>query len=196
MVPFPQDIWKDIPFFKLYPILSLKDINLVSALFSLGIKWIQIREKEEDLNNYLIEIKELVNLAESFDGKIIINDDAEIAKITGAQGLHLGQGDLSPKKARKALGKKTIIGLSCYSKKEIWDGLKNPYIDYIAIGPIFSTPFKEKKPLGIKILKNYVNKGKILVAIGGINKENIFDVLNTGVDKVAFIRFLKYLIQR
>lgn len=196
MALFLLDIWKDIPFFKLYPLISLKEIKFIPALLSLGIKWVQIREKEENLNNFIEEISKFVKLAESYNGKIIINDNLDIANKTNAQGLHLGQEDLSPKEARELLGKKATIGLSCYERKEILDGLKNPYVDYIAIGPIYSTPFKDKKPVGLKILKDYLNKGKEIVAIGGINKENIIDVLNTGVDKIAFIRLLKDIIKK
>lgn len=196
MVLFPPDIWKDIPFFKLYPLISIRDINLVPTLFSMGIKWIQIREKEENLDSFVQEISKIVKLAKSYDGNIIINDNFKIVKKTNAQGLHLGQEDLSSKEAREVIGEKKIIGLSCYKKEEIEEALKNPFVDYIAIGPIFKTPFKEKAPLGVDILKRYVNKGKPIVAIGGINKENIIDVLNAGVDRIAFIRFLEEIIKK
>lgn len=195
MVPSPQDIWKDIPFFKLYPLLGLKDIKIIPDLFKLGIKWIQIREKEESFEKYFKELKSYIELAEKIDGKIIINDYIEQAKDLKAQGIHLGQEDLKPEEARKILGKNAIIGLSCYTREEIENALENPFIDYIAIGPVFKTPLKDKKPLGIEILNDYVKKNKIVVAIGGINRENISDVLSTGVDKVAFIRFLKDLLK-
>lgn len=195
MVHFRQDIWKDIPFFKLYPILNSKEISKIPFLFSLGIKWIQIREKEENLEDYIDELKEMVDLAKSFNGKIIINDDVEIAKRINSKGLHLGQGDTPVEKARKILGKDSTIGLSCYTKKEILNGFMNPFVDYLAIGPVFPTPFKDKKPLGLEFLKDYLNKGKMIVAIGGIGKENIFKTLETGVDKVAFIRFLKDILK-
>ncbi len=196
MVPSQQDIWKDIPFFKLYPLISLKDIKIIPDLFKLGIKWIQIREKEESFEKYLKELKNYIELAEEFDGKIIINDYLDLAKDLKAQGIHLGQEDLKPSQARKVLGDKIIIGLSCYKREEIESALGNTFIDYIAIGPIFKTPLKDKKPLGIEILKDYVKKNKIIVAIGGINGENIFGVLSTGVDKVAFIRFVKDILNR
>lgn len=196
MVPSQQDIWKDIPFSKLYPLISIKEIEKIPLLFNLGIKWVQIREKELNLENYRSPLREIVKLAGEEDCKIIINDYVELARDTGAQGVHLGQEDLPPEKAREILGKGKIIGLSCYTRREIEEALNNPFIDYIAIGPVYPTPFKEKKPLGLEILKEYVNRGKKIVAIGGIGEENILEVLNTGVDMVAFIRFLERILER
>jgi len=196
MVPSLQGTWKDIPFFKLYPLIELKDIKIIPSLFDLGIEWVQIREKEENFDNYLNEMMKFVELANKINKKIIINDNVEVAKKIKAQGIHLGQEDMPPEKARGILGKNVIIGLSCYKLDEIEEGLKNPFVDYIAIGPLFKTPLKDKKPVGVDILKNFIGKGKIIVAIGGINGENILDVLSTGVDKVAFIRFLKDILKR
>lgn len=196
MVPSQQDIWKDIAFSKLYPLISIKEIEKIPLLFNLDIKWVQIREKELNLEKYRSSLREVVKLAGEEDCKIIINDYVELARDTGAQGVHLGQEDLPPEKAREIMGKGKIIGLSCYTRKEIEEAINNPFIDYIAIGPIYPTPFKEKKPLGTGILKDYVNRGKKIVAIGGIGEENILEVLNTGVDMVAFIRFLEKIIKR
>lgn len=196
MVLSPPDIWKDIPFSKLYPIINLKDTEKIPKLFDLGIEWVQIREKELNLKDYLDILKKVAGKAEERGFKLIINDYVEVAKEVGAQGVHLGQEDTSPEKARKLLGEGKIIGLSCYSRKEIKEGINNPFVDYIAIGPIFSTPFKEKQPLGVEILKESVNRGKKIVAIGGIGEENILKVLKTGVYKVAFIRFLEKIIER
>ncbi|MEJ5166368.1 MAG: thiamine phosphate synthase [Thermoanaerobaculia bacterium] len=196
MVPFPQDIWKDISFSKLYPIVSLKDIKIVPKLFGLGIEWVQIREKELNLEEHLDDLKKLTKMASEKGFKVIINDYVEVAKIIEAQGVHLGQEDLSPEVARKLLGEGKIIGLSTYSREEIEEGINNPFVDYIAIGPIFATPFKEREPLGLEILKKYVNRGKKIVAIGGIGEENILKVLKTGVDRVAFIRFLDKIIEK
>lgn len=196
MVLSPPDIWKDIPFSKLYPLISLKDTENISKLFDLGIEWVQIREKELNLKEHLNILKKIAGEAKERGFKLIINDYVEVAKEVGAQGVHLGQEDLSPEVARKLLGEGIIIGLSCYSREEIEEGIKSPFVDYIAIGPIFATPFKEKKPLGLEILKEYVNRGKNIVAIGGIGEENILEVLKTGVYKVAFIRFLERIIER
>lgn len=195
MALFPPGILKDIPFSKLYPLLSLKETEKIPKLFELGIRWIQIREKYLNLNDYMDLLKEMVNLAEKFNGKIIINDDVDLAKKIKAQGVHLGQEDMPVYKAREILGEETIIGLSCGKDEEVKRALKDPFVDYVAIGPVFKTPFKDKKPLGIEILKKYVGKGKKIVAIGGIDKNNIKKVLKTGVDKVAFIRFLNEIIK-
>ncbi len=194
MVLFQQDFWKDIPFFKLYPLIELKKLEKIPEIFNKGIEWIQIREKEEKLSERLKDLEEMVKIAKEKKGKIIVNDEVEIAKKIKAQGVHLGQGDFPPMEARKILGKDVIIGLSCYWEWEIEEALENEFLDYIAIGPIFSTPFKDKKPLGLDFLKKYLNRGKPIVAIGGIDESNIKDVLNCGVFKVAFIRFLDKII--
>jgi thiamine-phosphate pyrophosphorylase len=125
--------------------------------------------------------------------KIIINDRVDIALALKADGVHLGQDDLPPQAARQLLGPEAIIGFSTHTVKQALSATKMP-IDYIAIGPIFSTQTKQSSNLAVGLdglgqIRQAV--GEIpLVAIGGITIQNSDAVLNTGADAIAVIREL------
>lgn len=166
-----------------------KQNMLLSALKG-GITAVQLRNKSEDLNviyNQAIEFKKLLA---PFNVPLIINDYLEIAKETDADGLHLGQTDIDFIKARKILGDNKIIGLSIESLDNLKDANNYKDISYIAASSVFkSTSKKNIKTIweieGLrKIVKLSHHK---VIAIGGINENNIKEVLATGVSGVAVI---------
>src|SRR5687768_5018445 len=87
------------------------------------------------------EIFATIAIAKEFGMKVIVNDRVDIALAAGADGVHLGQDDLSPEHARKLLGGESIIGYSTHSVEQAIAAAAMP-IDYIAIGPIFATSTK------------------------------------------------------
>ena len=180
---------------KIYPITNeqiaeISHAEQVTKFIDGGLDFIQIREKNASSNEFYQSAKEVVKIARKTKAKIIINDRVDIALYTKADGVHLGQDDLPPEKAREILGEKAIIGLSTHSKKQAIDALKLP-IDYIAIGPVFATKTKITKDsaLGIKGVSEVRNVigGFPLTAIGGITVENYNDVLDAGANSVALI---------
>jgi thiamine-phosphate pyrophosphorylase len=117
----------------------------------------------------------------------------DLALAVGADGVHLGQDDLSPNEARSLLGPEAIIGLSTHNADQARASIALP-IDYLAIGPIFSTTSKEKPDpvvglTGIREVRK-ITAGRPLVAIGGITLETAVDVLAAGADSVALIGWL------
>lgn len=114
----------------------------------------------------------------------------DIALAVKADGVHLGQDDLPPQYARQILGEKAIIGFSTHNILQAIEAAKLP-LDYIAIGPIFSTSTKENPdPVvgleGLKTVRESIEAFP-LVAIGGINSANAKDVLDNGADSLAII---------
>ncbi len=162
----------------------------VEKLIRGGAEFIQIREKNAPSNEFYQSAKEAIEIAHRENVKIIINDRVDIAIYVKADGVHLGQDDLPPEKAREILGEKAIIGLSTHSTKQAIKALKLP-IDYIAIGPIFQTKTKEnpEKEVGLETLREIRKEiGDFpLVAIGGITINNFTKVLDAGADSVALI---------
>lgn len=153
-----------------------------------GCKIIQYREKNIDFNNMVYEAK---HLKKKCNGKAIflINDRLDVALAVEADGIHIGKSDVSFKDARKSLGNSRIIGLSVDNVKEAVDA-EFAGANYIGLGPIFKTFTKKDagNPCGIKMLKNVRKKIKIpIVAIGGITKENVADVIRNGADAVASV---------
>ncbi len=119
----------------------------------------------------------------------IVNDYLDIAVLSKADGLHLGQADLPLRQARSILGKDKIIGISCHNLRQALKAQKEG-ADYIGIGPVYATVTKpEYSPIGINILKQL--KGKIKIpyfAIGNINKSNIRKIVSAGARRVAVCR--------
>lgn len=137
-------------------------------------------------------LKDALRLKGIFQDKktiLIINDHADIAKVVDADGLHIGQDDLPIKEARKILDKETIIGVSCHNLKQALIAQKEG-ADYIGIGPVFKTLTKPgcriDGPGALKALRGHI---KIPVfAIGGISRNNLKQVKDKGISKVAVCR--------
>ncbi len=180
---------------KIYPITDTRLSNLshteqVERLIRGGAKFIQLREKYNSPKHFYEQAESTLTIARENNVKIIINDRVDIALALKADGVHLGQDDLSPEYARKILGEKAIIGFSTHNLKQAVEAVKFP-IDYVAIGPVFATKTKENpdKIIGIEMIKKVREAiGNFpLVAIGGINLGNFREVLDAGADSVAII---------
>ena len=156
-----------------------------------GAKIIQYRDKVKGKSEKLKTAMAMSNWAKRHGVTFIVNDHIDIAEKSGADGVHLGAKDAWKlgKQGIRELGKGMIVGISASNLKE---AVKAQALgaDYIGFGPVFSTPIKPGvKPAGIKALKDVMKRVTIpVVAIGGIDKRNIRQVLSTGCEKAAVIR--------
>ncbi|MGH9820424.1 MAG: thiamine phosphate synthase, partial [Pyrinomonadaceae bacterium] len=114
----------------------------VKRLIEGGITFIQLREKHSSPREFYESAKTAVAIAREHRVTIVINDRADIAVAVNADGVHLGQHDLSPKHARNLLGPNAIIGYSTHTLEQAQAALGLP-VDYIAIGPVFATSTKQ-----------------------------------------------------
>ena len=179
---------------RVYPITDFRLSGLTHAeqvrLLSLGgASFIQLREKQM----LALEFFEQAKAARQSGVQLIINDRVDIALAAGASGVHLGQDDLPPEAARKLLGPQAIIGYSTHNVDQAVSAAKLP-IDYLAIGPIFSTSTKsDTAPVlgleGLRAVREAIGEFP-LVAIGGITHANARDVIDAGADSVAVISAL------
>jgi thiamine-phosphate pyrophosphorylase len=180
---------------KIYPITDVSITQLphpeqCRRLIKGGANFIQIREKSALSDEFYEAAKQSLEIAEPDKAKIIINDRVDIALTVKAAGVHLGQDDLPPEKAREILGSEAIIGFSTHTIKQASAAIKLP-VDYIAIGPVFATSTK-KNPDDVIGLEGLAEIRRIigsfpLVAIGGIDFSNYQMVLDAGADSVAII---------
>jgi len=151
-----------------------------------GAQVIQLREKS-------LEGRELLGIAERLreitareGALLIINDRVEIAALCGADGVHLGQGDIRPAQARRFLGPEAIIGLSTHAGAEAARAMEEG-ADYIGVGPLHETRTKEhRRAVGLP----YIAEARAATdlpgfAIGGVNRETIPAVLAAGARRVA-----------
>lgn len=153
-----------------------------------GCKIIQYREKNKNTKDM---IKEGNQLREICNGRAIflIDDRIDIALAVNADGAHIGQEDISFDTAKKLLGNDKIIGSTVHNLKEALEA-ESLGVDYIGIAPIFKTGTKEdaRNPIGPEMIRLVRDKVKIpIVAVGGINKENIKDVIEAGADSIVSI---------
>jgi thiamine-phosphate pyrophosphorylase len=163
-------------------------VRLASALFDGGVRLIQVRNKNGSSREFLHQVEAILRSAPA-GARVIVNDRADIARIAGASGVHLGQHDLPCTAARAILGAEATIGISTHSLDQAVRAAAQP-ADYIAVGPIFATTTKVNPDpvLGLEKLKEICTRvGKPVVAIGGITLENAADVFNCGVASVAVI---------
>jgi thiamine-phosphate pyrophosphorylase len=176
---------------RVYPLTDAQLSGLTHAgqvrLLSLGgASLIQLRAKQLPAREFYEQAK----AAQQPGVRLIINDRVDIALAAGAAGVHLGQDDLSPDAARKLLGPSTIIGYSTHNIEQAMSAIQLP-IDYLAIGPIFSTTTKtDTAPVlgleGLRAVRHAIGQFP-LVAIGGITHANAREVITAGADSVAVI---------
>lgn len=174
----------------LYAILdpSFAGDDLVSAAHSLiigGARIIQLRMKNASAKEFTAIAREIAPLCKKNNVVFIINDRADIALNVEADGVHLGQDDISVRDARRILGVGKIVGKSTHSLREAHEAA-DEYPDYIAIGPVFTTSSKygsELAGIGIDEVCRVREAVSIpLVAIGGITSENIGTLIETGIN--------------
>ena len=159
----------------------------VKSAIKAGVKIIQYREKEKSTREMIEEALQIKELCKN-KAMFLINDRVDIALAVKADGIHLGQDDIPYKIARSLLGKK-IIGLTVRNVEEAIQA-KKLGADYISAGPIFETKTKLNAgpAVGIKLIEDIKKSINIpFVAIGGINLENIDDVIKAGATSVAAI---------
>ncbi len=172
-----------------YVITSENHIEIALNACKGGAKVIQYRDKVSSRNEMIRKAKIIRQTTRKYNALFIVNDFIDIAMIVDADGVHLGQHDISINDARKVLGEKYLIGVSTHSLKQALEAEKKG-ADYIGCGPIFKTPTKENyESVGMGLLKSVLKRVKIpVVAIGGINSGNIMDLKKIGAKNVAMVR--------
>lgn len=162
---------------------------VLEALLRAGVRAIQYRHKEPFRQSHFERCAALARRTRQAGGAFLINDRADVAELCGADGVHLGQEDLPPEKARRFLGAGRLIGYSTHTLDQARRAADLP-VDYIAIGPVFPTTTKKNPDpvVGLSIVSQVrALTNKPLVAIGGITMENAPSVLAAGADAVAVI---------
>ena len=170
----------------------LKGVDLVGAIaqaLEAGVRMVQLREKDLGSRELLSLAKSIRELTMKFDALLLINDRVDIALLSGADGVHLGQDGFSPLDARKVLGGKRLIGVSAHGVNEALIA-QGEGADFITLGPVYPTPSKAPygEPIGAKALEEVTSKVDLPVyAIGGIKKGLVKEVLEKGAFGVAVI---------
>ena len=164
-------------------------IQRTKLILDAGIPVLQYRDKTTDQalrRNRALQLKELCG---DYQTVFLINDDVRLARDIGAEGVHIGQEDMSVVEARQILGDKVIIGVSCYNRLEDAKTAAQFGVDYVAFGAFFSTQTKNKTVKAeTKLLQQAKTELSVpVVAIGGINPDNGRELVQAGADMLAVI---------
>ncbi len=165
--------------------------NLEKVLSSRNVKFFQLRLKKEKKNSIISIARKILKITKKYKVKLIINDDPYIAKITKADGFHLGQKDGSLFKIKKKF-KNKIVGITCHSSKILAQAAIKNKADYLAFGSFNKSNLKPNaKKANLNILK-WANKNvkKPIVAIGGINNLNYKKLIRYGAKYIALSSYI------
>jgi thiamine-phosphate pyrophosphorylase len=166
--------------------------DLAAAYLGGGATLLQLRVKTAPSGWLLDTASTIVTLAHQANALVIVDDRADIARLSGADGVHVGQEDLSPALVRRVVGADAIVGLSTHTPEQVDVAVREP-VTYIAIGPVFGTDTKVTgyETLGLDPVRRAAGlareRGLPLVAIGGVTLETAPEVIRAGATTVAVI---------
>ncbi len=168
---------------------GLDAVRFAEDLRAAGVAQVQYRDKAGGPQEVL---RVAGAIREGFRGakcRLILNDRADLAVLAGWDGVHVGQGDLSPEDARRVVGPERWVGVSTHTEEQV-RAAEASCADYVAVGPVFATGTKlDAEPVigleGVRRARALTTKP--LVAIGGITRGNVRSVIDAGADSVAVI---------
>ena len=180
----------------LYPIVdtgvcharALEPLALATAFFKGGARLVQLRHKEHGSAAFLSLPDAIVARARDYGARVVINDRADIASLSAAAGVHVGQDDLLVADARRVVGDEVIVGVSTHESAQI-DEASRTSATYVAVGPVFGTTTKDTgyAARGLALVTYAAARGKPVVAIGGITLDNARSAIDAGARGLAVI---------
>jgi thiamine-phosphate pyrophosphorylase len=169
--------------------MEIEDLlNKVEAAIQGGVTMVQLREKNSSGKLFLKKALALKSLTEKYGIPLVINDRVDIALAAEADGVHVGQSDLPAAFVRKIVPPSMFVGVSCSTVEEAIEAEKQG-ADYLGVGAVFPTNSKKDAQLLEKgMLESIVENTSLpVVAIGGINQENVKQLNDTGIDGIAVV---------
>jgi thiamine-phosphate pyrophosphorylase len=163
-------------------------LEMVAEALESGITVLQVRRKKASAEDLLGQTERILEMARERGIPVLVNDQLDVAISAGADGAHLGQEDLSLEEARTIAPEGMVIGVSVHDPQEA-RAAEEQKADYVAVGPVYSTPSKVTGPPGGVDLVRSIRRAAAgpVIAIGGIGPENVREVLDAGADGVAVI---------
>jgi thiamine-phosphate pyrophosphorylase len=180
----------------LYPIVDVDlcrmrgrdPVALAVAFADGGARVLQVRQKSGGTGDLLAVCRDVIDATRAVGVTVIVNDRADVAVLSGAAGVHVGQEDLPVAAVRRIVGPDLLIGLSTHTPRQVDEALAAD-VDYLAVGPIFRTATKDTgyDARGLELIRHASGRGRPVVAIGGIALANAGAVLAAGAASVAVI---------
>jgi thiamine-phosphate pyrophosphorylase len=175
--------------------------EFVDAVLAGGVDVVQLREKGIEARREIALCEVLAEVAARHGALWSVNDRADVALVSGPDVLHLGQDDLPVAAARRILGSDVLVGRSCHDEQQVAAAAVQPGVDYFCVGPTWPTPTKPGRPApGLPLTRAATalsiraagaqGSPRPWFAIGGIDADNLDEVLEAGARRVVVVRAL------
>jgi len=175
---------------RLYLVCDARELaEVLPAAITGGVEIVQLREKNLPDDELLVLANAARGLCERGGALFIVNDRPIVARDAGADGVHVGQDDMAVAEVRELVGPQMLIGLSTHAPQEI-DAVDSELVDYIGVGPVHETPTKLGRPaVGTELVRYAAAHAPVpFFAIGGLNAQNVGDVLEAGASRIVVLR--------
>ena len=170
--------------------------ELLDAVLPAGIDIVQLRDKNLEARDELAALDIVADAATRHGVLWSVNDRADLAVVSGAPVVHVGQGDLPVADVRRVVGPDPIVGLSTHDEDQLTAAIDLPGLDYFCVGPVWTTPTKPGRPAAGLDLLDLATKlappddpaARPWFAIGGIGLDNLDEVLARGARRIVVVR--------
>jgi thiamine-phosphate pyrophosphorylase len=178
---------------RLYLVVDAAAEHVLPAALRGGVDMVQLRDKELDDDSLLEVAARFRTVCREHGALFWLNDRPDLALAAGADGIHLGQGDTPTGDVREQVGEQLLIGLSTHSPEQ-FDAALGSEADELSVGPVWETPTKPGRPAaGLEYVRHAATHGgeRPWFAIGGIDEENIGEVVEAGASRVVVVRAIR-----
>jgi thiamine-phosphate pyrophosphorylase len=178
---------------RLYFAVEAGGLDAARAALAGGVDMVQLRDKDADDGELLRAAAGFRRACDQHGALFWLNDRPDLALEAGADGVHLGQEDMPVDEAREQVGEDVLIGLSTHSAEQ-FDAALRSEADQLSVGPVLETPTKPGRPAaGLEYLRHAAGSGtrKPWFAIGGIDLDNVHEVLAAGAERIVVVRAIR-----
>ena len=177
---------------RLYFVTGALPAERLEAALAGGVDVVQLRLKEA-ADEEIVEAGHMFREAcDRYGALFVLNDRPDLVEACGADGVHVGQEDVSPAEARAVVGRARTVGLSTHSEEQLAAAMGEA-VDYVAAGPVYETPTKPGRPaVGLELVRTAAATARVpWFAIGGIHVQNAGDVVAAGAERIAVVRAIR-----
>ena len=176
---------------RLYLVCDARPAEWLAAALRGGVDIVQLRDKSLDDAGLVAAARAFRTAADAMSALFVLNDRPDLVDACRADGVHLGQDDLTPHQARTLVGSRSIVGRSTHEPAQFAAAAADPDVDYCAVGPVHATPTKPGRPAaGLRYVEHAAaqDPGKPWFAIGGLDAGNLHEVTALGATRVVVVR--------
>jgi thiamine-phosphate pyrophosphorylase len=172
---------------RLYLVCGRRPADFLRAALAGGVDLLQLRDKDADDEELLAAAQTFRACCDEAGALFLLNDRPDLAVAAGADGVHVGQDDMTPADARAVIGPERLVGRSTHSAAQIDAAID---VDYIAVGPVHATPTKPGRPAaGLEPVRHAAAHAQVpWFAIGGLDPDNVGEAIAAGARRVVVVR--------